>query len=62
VIERSIMVRCDVCLVSSDIEDAACVTEVMLRRDLKERGWVFERESRLHEKCDRCPVCAKGGK
>jgi len=62
VIERYIRIRCDICLNPSDCEDLAIVSETQLRRDLKERGWVFERESRLHDKTDRCPECAKGGK
>lgn len=60
-IERYIQVRCDVCLNISDCEDAAHITEAQLRRDLKTRGWKFERASRLHDKSDRCPGCAKGG-
>ena len=59
-IERCIQIRCDACNITSDIEDMALVTETQLRRDLKERGWVFERNSRLHDKRDICPSCAGG--
>ena len=60
-IERYILIRCDNCKNTSDMEDLAIVTEQQFRRDLKERGWHFERETRLHEKMDRCPDCAIGG-
>ena len=59
--ERTILIRCDACWLGSDSEDLFSVTEPELRRDLKERGWKFERASRLHEKQDLCPACAKGG-
>jgi hypothetical protein len=60
-IERYIQIRCDNCQVYSDTEDAACVTETQFRRDLKECGWKFEKNTRLHDKQDLCPACAKGG-
>ena len=60
-IERSILCRCDRCLETSDVEDLAIVTEPELRRDLKERGWRFDRNTRLHDKIDLCPTCANGG-
>ena len=61
-IERYILIRCDVCTQPSDMEDAACVGEPQLRSDLKEKGWQFERATRLHDKRDRCPDCAIGGR
>lgn len=60
-IERYILIRCDVCDTASDMEDSLCVSETQLRRDLKERGWQFERATRLHDRKDRCPACAIGG-
>ena len=44
-IERYILIRCDVCDTASDMEDSLCISETQLRRDLK----------------DRCPACAIGG-
>jgi hypothetical protein len=61
VIERYILIRCDLCKDTSDTEDLAIVTETQFRRDLKKLGWLFERETRLHDKMDRCPNCATGG-
>ncbi len=60
-IERYILIRCDICQTASDSEDAACVSSKQLRADLKNRGWQFERETVLHDKSDRCPYCAIGG-
>jgi len=62
VIELYILIRCDSCQTASDMEELACVNEIQVRKDLKERGWQFERASRLHDKADRCPNCAIGGK
>jgi hypothetical protein len=60
--EKMILVRCDCCQSTSDMEDLNVVTETEFRRDLKANGWQFERETRLHEKMDRCPQCAIGGR
>ena len=60
-IERFLLIRCDICQAPSDMEDAVVATETEIRRDLREQGWQFERNSRLHDKTDRCLACAKGG-
>jgi hypothetical protein len=57
-IERYITMRCDICKCCSDYEDLAIVNEPQFRRDLKERGWRFERETRMHDKKDICPSCS----